>query len=144
MPRSRFVALAVAPLVATALLFVAVLRSGSPPAPLARTAIPQEPYAADRCSWWCHNHGCRHRPVLPAALTGDAGLFGWTVRALHAVGRAVAPRSPALGYGAANLAVFCVLWPGTMYALWIVALRQRSRISASRRAAERERLEQAP
>ena len=37
-----------------------------------------------------------------------------------------------MGYGAANLLLFCVVWPGAMYALWVVAWRQRSAIRAAR------------
>jgi hypothetical protein len=132
MTRARFLAAAVAPLVLTPLLFLAVLRSGTPPAPLARTALPQESLSSLHCTWYCHNHGCPHHPVLPAFLSGDEGLFGWTVDALHSWGNAMAPGAPGLGYGAVNLAVFCALWPAGMYGLWLVALRQRHRIQCLR------------
>jgi hypothetical protein len=122
-----------APLLAVPLLFLAVIRSGPQAAPLARRALPQEPYEATRCTWYCHNHGCPHHPHLGAFLSGDDGLFGWTVDALHAAGDVVSPRSPGLGYGAVNLAVFCAVWPGMMYALWVIAVRQRARIIALRR-----------
>jgi hypothetical protein len=135
--RRSFVAAALAPLVLTPLLFVAVLRGPSPPAPLARGALPLEGYAPDHCTWYCHNHGCRHRPALGAFLSGDAGLFGWTIRALHAAGDSVSPGAPGVGYGAVNLAAFCVLWPAGMYGLWIVALRQRLRLRALRREGAR-------
>jgi hypothetical protein len=128
--RLRHAALAVAPLVLTPVLFVAVLRGPSPAAPLARCALPQEGYAPGRCTWYCHNHGCPHRPVLGRFLSGDDGLFGWTVRALHAAGDFVSPRARSVGYGAVNLGVFCGLWPAGMYALWLVALRQRRRLRA--------------
>ncbi len=124
---------AAAPLLLTALLFVAVLRSGSP-APLWRTRIPSEPLRRDRCTWYCHNHGCPHAPALPLFLTGDDYLFGRTVAALHAAGSAAFPGQPGAGYGAMNLLAFCVLWPGLMYALYLTALRQRDRLRALREA----------
>ncbi len=106
------------------LLLLAVNQTGEP-APLARGAIPREPFVRERCTWACHNHGCRHRPRLPLALAGDEGLYGATIRALQAAGRA-ASHDERLGYGAANLLVFCVLWPGAMYALLLLGLRQRA------------------
>jgi hypothetical protein len=130
--RVAFAAWAVAPLLATVLAFVAVLRSGPAPAPLARSSIPLEPYAADHCTWYCHNRGCPHRPALGAFLAGDGGLFGWTIGALHRAGDSISPGSRGAGYGIANLAVFCAIWPAGMYALWIVALRQRRAIRALR------------
>lgn len=130
--RARSLAVALAPLVVTPLVFLAVLRSGPVPAPLARRALPQEAYDAGHCTWYCHNHGCPHRPVLPALLSGDDGLFGWTVDALHAGGDAVSPHARGIGYGIVNLAVFCAAWPAGMLALWIVAIGQRRRIRALR------------
>jgi hypothetical protein len=130
--RFRFVAAALAPLVLTPLLFVVTLRGPSPPAPLARGALPQEAYAADRCTWYCHNHGCPHRPVLGTVLAGDRGLYGRTIHALRAAGDTVSPAARGVGYGAVNLAVFCGVWPAGMYALWIVALRQRWRLRTLR------------
>jgi hypothetical protein len=132
--RLRFLAAALAPLALTLLLFLAVLRSGPVPAPLARSFLPVEAYSPARCTWYCHNHGCRHRPVLPAFLSGDGGLFGWTVRALHAGGDALSPRARGVGYGAVNLAVFCAGWPAATVALWIIALRQRRLLRALRAA----------
>ncbi|MGH7297185.1 MAG: hypothetical protein ACRELB_19760 [Polyangiaceae bacterium] len=129
-----FPALAAAPGALTVLLFVAVLRSGPVPAPLFRATLPQEAREADRCTWWCHNHGCPHRPVLGSFLAGDGGLFGWTVDALHTAGDAVSPGARGVGYGAVNLAVFCALWPAGTYALWVIALRQRRAIRALRLA----------
>lgn len=128
----RFAVVAIAPLVLTPLLFLAVLRSGPLPAPLARHGLPFEAYDASRCTWYCHNHGCPHAPKLPAILAGDRGLFGWTIHTLHAGGNVVSPRAPGAGYGVMNLAVFCALWPAGMFALWVVALRQRRRIRALR------------
>ena len=134
MARLVRIAAAVAPLLLVPLLFVAVLRSGDP-APLWRRALPHEGYRPDRCTWHCHNHGCRHRPVLGRFLAGDDGLFGATVRALHGMGQAMAPGRGNIGYGAANLLVFCLLWPAGMYALWLVALRQRRQLRAARSVA---------
>lgn len=99
--------------------------------PLVRTSLPQEPRREDRCTWACHNRGCRHPPRLPAVLTGDRYLFGQTIRGLYAVGR-VFSSDRALGYGAANLVVFCALWPGLMYALWVIFWRQFFEIRALR------------
>jgi hypothetical protein len=132
MRRLGWTGLALAPLVAVSLVFLLVLRAGEP-APWWRRTLPQEPYRPDRCTWYCHNHGCRHRPALPAFLAGDAGLFGATVRALHGLGGTLAPGRGNVGYGAANLLVFCLLWPAGMYALWVVAVRQRRRLRELRR-----------
>jgi hypothetical protein len=134
--RGRFLFYALLPLWLVPLLFVAVVES-SGALPLARGHIPDEPYRPDRCTWYCHNHGCRHRPALPAFFAGDDGLFGATVRALHAAGRSFGPDASGAGYGAANLAVFCAAWPGAMYALYLVALRQRAQLVAAKIAAKR-------
>ncbi|MEZ4299608.1 MAG: hypothetical protein R3B70_31960 [Polyangiaceae bacterium] len=58
---------------------------------------------------------------------------GWTVRALRAAGNSAMPSQGLAGYGAVNLAVFCVLWPGAMFALYILAVRQRFRIQDAKR-----------
>lgn len=89
-----------------------------------RLAIPDEPYDAHECNWCCHNHGCRHAPLLPPILTADRGLFGQTIRGLFLVGRLVS-RDRATGYGVVNLALFCAIWPGAMYVLAVTAIRQR-------------------
>jgi hypothetical protein len=96
----------------------------APPSVFPRRAIPREAYRADRCTWYCHNHECRHRPVLPAALAGDRGLYGATIRGLFRAGSALSG-DRARGYGAANLLLFCVAWPGLMYGLWVRAWRPR-------------------
>jgi hypothetical protein len=132
-PRRLRIAATLAPLLLVPLLFVAVLRSGEP-APLWRRSLPREGYRPDRCTWDCHNHGCRHRPVLGRFLAGDDGLFGATVHALHGMGRVMAPGRGNVGYGAANLLVFCLVWPGGMLALWLVALRQRRQLRELRAA----------
>lgn len=119
----------VLPLVAPWALLLALNAASS--TPLVRARIPEEPRVADRCTWSCHNHGCRHRPALPALLSGDRGLHGLTIRALFSVGRGLS-RDRALGYGAANLLLLCVAWPGLMYALWVVAWRQRLALRAAR------------
>jgi hypothetical protein len=131
MGRPARIVIALAPLVVVPLLFVAVLRSGEP-APLWRRTLPREGYRPDRCTWDCHNHGCRHRPVLPRLLSGDDGLFGAAIHALHGLGRGLAPGRGNVGYGAANLLVLCALWPAGMYALWLVALRQRRLLRVAR------------
>jgi hypothetical protein len=116
-----------APLLLVPLLFVAVLRSGDPPAPFARATIPDERFESSRCTWACHNRGCRHPPVLPSVLTGDEYLFGWAVRGLHGWGDSLAPGDSFAGYRAANLALFCAAWPAAMFALWVAALHMRAR-----------------
>ena len=133
MARLVRIAAALAPLLLVPLLFVAVLRSGDP-APWRRRALPREEHRADRCTWYCHNHGCRHRPSLPRVLVGDDGLFGAAIRALHGMGRVMAPGRGNVGYGAANLLVFCLVWPAGMYALYLVALRQRRQLREARGA----------
>ncbi len=122
-----YVALWVLPWV---VLFAVVLTA--PGALFPRMSLPQEAYRADRCTWHCHNHGCRHRAVLPAALSGDRGLFGMTIRALFSAGRGLA-RDRGRGYGAANLLLFCLAWPALMYALWVIAWRQRAALRALER-----------
>jgi hypothetical protein len=114
-----------APLVLVPLVFVAVMRSGAPPAPFARKEIPDEPFIRDRCTWFCHNHGCSHGAQLPGTLTGDTGLFGWAVRVLHRSGDAISPADSFLGYRAMNLAVFCAAWPAATFGLWVGAVRAR-------------------
>jgi hypothetical protein len=126
---------ALLPLWMVPLLFVAVLRSGDPPAPLVRQTLPDEPFVTDRCTWSCHNHGCSHTPKLPAVLTSDRALFGWTIRALYTFGERLVPGNPFVGYGAANLVVFCAVWPGAMFALFVIGLRQRERLRALQRSA---------
>jgi hypothetical protein len=125
MNRLAFMLLAVLPLIAVPAAFVAVLRSGPQPAPIWRQRLPADRHEPHRCTWSCHDRGCRHAPVLPAWLAADDGLFGATIQALGQAGRALWPRDPRRGYALANLLVFCVLWPGAMYALYLVALRQR-------------------
>ena len=48
------------------------------------------------------------------------GWFDDAVHALHGMGRHTFS-----GYQAANLIVFCVLYPAMMLGLWIIALKQR-------------------
>jgi hypothetical protein len=109
-------------------IFVAVLRLGDP-VPFPRRAIPVEPFARERCTWTCHNHGCRHAPRLPPWLSGDEGLFGQTVRGLHWLGRLAMPHNPRQGYGLVNLVIFCALWPALMWGLYLKALAQRRRLA---------------
>lgn len=118
------------PLVAPWAILVAVNASARD-VPLARASLPREPWRAERCTWACHNRGCRHRPVLPAALTGDRGLFGATIRGLHAVGGGLS-RDRGVGYGAANLLLLCLGWPALMYGLWVAAWRQHFELRALR------------
>jgi hypothetical protein len=122
-----------APLAVPALLFTAVLATGRP---MFRTAIPAEPREPGRCTWYCHNHGCAHRAALPAALTSEKGLYGQTIRGLFSIGSQLSDRRD-VGYGSANLLVFCVVWPGLMYVLAVVAIRQRLALRARRRRRSR-------
>jgi len=109
------------PLLLTALVFVAVLRSGVP-APLWRSARPIEAYSEARCNWSCHNHGCDHASRLPTVLSEN--VFDRAVLALHAMGDVISPRDHFAGYRAANLVVFCIVWPAGMLALYVIAIRQ--------------------
>jgi len=132
MKRRVWILLAIAPLLVVPAAFTAVLATGSP---ALRTAIPVEAQTRDHCTWHCHNHGCAHVPRLPRVLAGDEGLYGATIGGLKAAGKAVVPGAPFVGYGVVNLAFFCVLWPGLMYALYLVALWQRRKIIEYRRGA---------
>ncbi|MDI1431363.1 hypothetical protein [Polyangium sorediatum] len=132
MKRFVWFLLAIAPLVVVPAAFTAVLATGSP---VLRATIPIEAHARSHCTWHCHNHGCTHAPHLPRALAGDEGVYGATIAGLKAAGKAVVPKDPHVGYGVVNLAVFCVAWPGIMYALYLVALAQRRKIRALRRGA---------
>ncbi|UQA56979.1 hypothetical protein [Polyangium aurulentum] len=132
MKRLAWFLLAIAPLLAVPVAFTAVLATGSP---FLRTAIPHEAHARDHCTWHCHNAGCPHAPRLPLALAGDDGLYGDTIGGLKSAGKAAVPSAPGVGYGVVNLAVFCVAWPGLMYALYLVVLSQRRKIIALRRGA---------
>ena len=111
-------------LVPWAILFAV---NAAPPSLPLRASLPEERRLPDDCTWDCHNRGCRHEPVLPAVITGDEYLFGATIRGLYALG-SVFSRDRFKGYGIANIAVFCVAWPGVMYALWVIAWRQREEI----------------
>jgi hypothetical protein len=132
----RFSWIYVLPLVAPWAILFAV-NATSPSAPPFRTSIPHEDRLPDRCTWDCHNHGCRHAPVLPALITGDRYLFGATVRGLYALG-SLFSRDRSQGYGIANIGVFCIAWPALMYALWVSAWRQRTELRRLR-AETRER-----
>ena len=96
-------------------------------------STPTDAWLVDACSRVCHSSGCAHSPVLPAALTADSGLFGQAIDQLYRIGR-LTGRSSAEGYGAANLALFCVLWPALMLGMVGLGLRQRVHIAALRRA----------
>lgn len=124
------------PVLLTALVFTAVLMARGPDGhatPFPRRTIPHEAFQPDRCTWSCHNHGCEHAPRLPDWLSGDAGLFGWAVRALHRGGSLLLPGHPREGYGLINLLIFCVLWPAAMWGLYLVAVGQRRQLRALRR-----------
>lgn len=116
------------PPVLVATVFVALLVVDGSPLP--RHGLGHEAFSAQRCTWACHNHGCRHASVLPGFLVDDDGLFGAAVHSLYTLGARLLPGQRFAGYGAANLVVFCAVWPAGMYGLWIVAVLQRRRLSA--------------
>jgi len=64
-----------------------------------------------------------HRASLPADLTGDQGLYGHVIRSLY-----LGKGGDSVRYGAVNLGVFIVAWPGAMLLLLCLGLRQRIRI----------------
>lgn len=105
-----------------AILFGVNAAKGAPP----RAWHPAE------CTRYCHDHGCRHDPVLPDLLTADDGLYGWTIDALYAAGGLTGLDS-ATGYGVANLVLLCAGWPGAMLALLAIGLAQRVRLRRLRR-----------
>lgn len=92
--------------------------------PLLRSSLPRVERSAQHCNWDCHNHACSHRPKLPAVITDDQHVFGYTIRGLYLLGRLFSSNRFE-GYGIATLVVFCLLWPALMYALWIRAWTQR-------------------
>jgi hypothetical protein len=117
---ARGLALAGALFVGGAVL-VAVLAS---PAGI-RRGVPHEPYRPDRCTWACHNHGCRHRSRLPRSIAGERGLYGATIAGLAGLGRALRPDDPGTGYRAVNLLIYCVAWPSLTVALFAIAWARR-------------------
>lgn len=125
-----FLVMALSPLVAVVALFLGVLWLEGVPVP--RAGLPREAFEVHRCTWACHNVGCRHASVLPGALVDDDGLFGRAIAGLHRLGAVLIPGGRSAGYGAANLLVFCAIWPATMYGLWLVALMQRRKLRALR------------
>jgi hypothetical protein len=131
--RARFWGLALLPIALLFVLFVAVLHAR--PTPAWRSALPDEPFRPERCTWFCHNHNCHHAPSLPAWLTSDKGAFGLTIHGLYALG-SLFSKDRYLGYGAANLFVFCFLWPTTTYGLWLLGLRQREALKRARRRSD--------
>ena len=112
---------ALLPLWLIPLLFVGTIAiSGRP---LWRSHLPNEPHLA-RCNWDCHNHGCTHPSRLPPFFVSDRGLFGQTIHLLYRGGDILVPGRRGVGYGAANVLIFCLVWPALMYGLFLVALRQ--------------------
>lgn len=128
--QTTFVAALLLPPALVAAAFVTLLLVDG--APLPRRGLGHEAFDAARCTWACHNHGCRHAAVLPGFFVDDDGLFGAAVHTLYGLGARLLPGQRFAGYGAANLLVFCVVWPAGMYGLWIVAVLQRRRLSAVR------------
>jgi hypothetical protein len=68
---------------------------------------------------------------LPSLLSED--LFYGSVLWLHAFGDRLAPKASFVGYQAANLIIFCAVWPAAMYGLYLIALRQRRKLRERRR-----------
>lgn len=133
--RLRFWLVAVSPVVLVIALFTMTLRVGEP-VRFPRREIPHERQDPQRCNWSCHNHGCRHAPRLPDWLSGDRGLFGQTIRLLRRAGTVMVPTNPGVGYGLANLLLFCIAWPGLMWGLFCVAIAQWLRRGERRRRRE--------
>ncbi len=125
-------ALFLAPLLVAGALFASVLSIGG--APFARKALPDEPLRSEVCTWHCHNHSCPHRPKLPAWLTSDRGLFGGTIRTLFRIGGLMSA-DRGIGYGLANLSIFCVAWPAFTYGLYAIVLSQRATLKRLREKA---------
>jgi hypothetical protein len=117
------------PLVAPWVILFAVNAGAGVPL---RTQIPRERFTPSQCNWDCHNHGCKHASRLPPSLTGDQGLFGRSIAALYRLGALLSPHRGA-GYAAANLLVFCVVWPAIMYGLWILVWRQQDELRRRRK-----------
>lgn len=124
---------ALAPLLLVPALFFGALWLDGAPVP--RASIPFQKFERERCTWACHNGGCLHRSVLPNVLVADDGVFGAAIDALYAFGSVLVDGDRGRGYGAANLVVFCAVWPGTMYALWLIAVVQRHHLRRRRRTA---------
>lgn len=105
-------ALALPPLVGAG-VFLSVART-----PL-RLDVAGPPSALDpsHCTWYCHNPGCPHTPLLPPFLSGDQGAFGLTVQALQVGGLVTG-----LGYQGFNILVYCVVWPGVTGLLYGIAV----------------------
>ncbi|MFT5685605.1 MAG: hypothetical protein ACI8RZ_006559 [Myxococcota bacterium] len=93
---------------------------------------PTGTWLAEVCTRACHNGGCHHTPVLPASIAGDTGLFGMAIGGLYGIG-GLTGLSSSEGYGAANLAIFCALWPAAMLAMVGIGVRQRVRLTTLRR-----------
>ncbi len=94
---------------------------------------PSTAFRFEQCTRYCHDNGCRHDPLLPGVIASHRGLFGRTVMALHAMGRG-SGLGQRRGYGAANIVVFCMAWPGLMLLLVGVVTWQRLEIIALKRS----------
>jgi hypothetical protein len=125
--------LAIVPLVITMTGFVAVVLAGPEAIEFPRAELPRAEPLPDHCNWSCHNSGCFHAPVLPGVLAGDRGLYGLAMKALYRLGSHLDSRR-GVGYGLANLLVFCGAWPVVTYGLWLVLLWQRWRLLRIREA----------
>lgn len=125
----RLLVRALFPIVLLVVLFLGVLFAR--PTTLFRRTIPDQAYHPQRCTWYCHNHGCRHAPKFPGWFTSDEGAFGGTVHGLYWLG-SLMTRDRFLGYGMANLLVFCFGWPVGTYALWLLAWKQNDALRAAR------------
>ncbi len=88
---------------------------------------PPWPHDPDHCTRRCHDRGCPHDPRLPDVLTSDEGLYGATIHALFEAGSS-AGLGRQIGYGLANLVLFCAVWPGLIWGLLAVGLAQRVRL----------------
>ena len=83
-------------------------------------------FLKETCTRYCHNHGCKHTPVLPDLLTGDQYLYGETIHFLYQFGegfRLFLPISRSEGYGLANLLIFCIFVPTIHFGLLFLTIR---------------------
>ena len=90
----------------------------------------QESFLRETCTRYCHNHGCKHSPVLPELLTGDQYLYGETINLLFQIGDGFSkflPINRFEGYGLANLLIFCTLIPLLHFGFFFLTIRKLKR-----------------
>lgn len=133
----KLIAWSCAPVVLTLVVMTSVVSWGNGVDQIVRTKKPVDKAYRNRCSWRCHDRGCRHEmrvvgPPIAGPLDRKTnkllGLYGWTIASLHSTG----------SYRFANLILFCLVWPLGTGALWVVVVRQRLAIRALRVGPESE------